>query len=273
MKIKKLDFKTVPDAGVLVFMGRTKSGKTNAMRGVMYEKCRRFKKCIVMTGSNTAAVDFGENIPGCFIHEGFHEQLLERIVDKQDLDQKLGKCEPIVIVLDDLAYLADHIKNLEIMRRIFYNGRHYKILLLLSFQYCKSFPPNLRDQIAFVFCTFNKNPLRRKSVFETFNNVFDSFDTFDTAMVTLTENYKVMVLDHSNNASNRIEDNVFWYKAPFPALKWRMNSGGSMWRFHKNRYDPRYFLRPRQAPEPQPTTTRKKPATRRKRKSTAQFET
>jgi len=198
-----------------------------------------------MTGSATSAADFSKHVPNCFVYDGFDEEVLERVVDKQDRDQKLGNCKPLCIVLDDLAYLARNIQRSDVIKRIMYNGRHYKILLLMSMQYCKLFPPDFRSNVNFVFCTFEKNPDNRRHVFEAFNNVFRDFDSFDKAMCALTSDYKCMVLDNCSSKSMSVIDNVFWYKAHYPAMKWRMNPGGSMWRFHTKRYDPRYFMRQR----------------------------
>lgn len=196
-----------------------------------------------MSGSATSADDFAQHVPSCFVYDGFHEDVLERVVEKQNRDQKLGCCKPIVVVLDDLAYLAAHIKSCDVVKRIFFNGRHYKIFLLLSMQYVKLFPPEFRSNINFVFCTMEKNPANRRLVFEAFNNIFKDFDSFDRAFCTLTTDYKCMVLDNVSNKSMAIQDNVFWYKAAYPPAQWIMNRGGSMWRYHKQRYDPRYFLR------------------------------
>lgn len=241
--ICKLDVECIPAQGVCVFVGRTNTGKTLLMRDIMAYKCRNFKKCVVMTGSSTSASDFAQHVPACFVYDGFREDVLEKIVDKQDRDQKLGRCKHIAIILDDLAYLATHIKSCEVIKRIMFNGRQYKILLFLSMQYCKLFPPDFRSNINFVFCTFEKNPLNRRHVFEAFNNVFRDYDAFDRAMCALTKDYRAIVLDNCSSKSMAIADNVFWYKAHYPALEWRMNDGGSMWRFHNRMYDDRYFLR------------------------------
>ena len=42
--------------------------------------------------------------------------------------------------------------------------------------------------------------------------MFPDFNTFCQAMDATTENYECMVI-HNNAKSNKIEDQVFWYKA------------------------------------------------------------
>lgn len=241
--IRKLDIKSIPPRGVCVFVGRSNTGKTLLMRDIMYHKCRNFKKAIIMTGSANSANDFSKHVPGLFVYDGFREDILESAVNKQDRDQKMGKCTSLLIVLDDLAYLAAHIKSCEVIKRIFFNGRQYEILLLLSMQYCKLFPPEFRSNCNYIFCCFEKNPQNRRHVFEAFNNVFNSYEAFDASMCALTPNYRVMVLDNCSNKSMAICDNVSWYKAQFPVPHFQVNPGGSMWRFHLRNYDPKYFLK------------------------------
>lgn len=249
-QVHRLDIREVPPRGVLVFVGRSNSGKTLLMRSIMAAKCRQFKKAIVMTGSANSAADFAQHVPGCFVHDGFKEDILEQAVDKQDRDQKAGRCTSLLIVLDDLAYMAKAIKSCPVIKRIFFNGRQYEILLLLSMQYCKTFPPEFRSNCNYIFCCFEKNPMCRQNIFTAFNNVFSTFDAFDRAMCAITPGYRAMVLDNCTNKSMAIADNVFWYKAEYPPLQWQMNPGGSMWRYHARNFDPRYYLRPAAAPEP-----------------------
>jgi hypothetical protein len=243
--IRKLDMRSVPDVGVCIFDGRSNSGKTLLIREVMRQKSRHFKKALIMTGSATTAREMASHVPDCFIYDGFHETVLEKAVDKQDVDAMQGKCTPLLVVLDDLAYLADKIKSCEVIKKIFFNGRHYRILLLLSMQYCKLFPPAFRSNVNYVFLTNEKNPMNRTLVHDAFNNIFASRDSFDRAMVSITQGYRAMVLDNWSNSSMSISDNVFWYKAPFPAIKWQMNPGGSIWRYHSRHYDSKYYLKPK----------------------------
>ena len=264
-RVYKFDPRSLPNEGIFIFLGRTGSGKTILMEDILGYKANYFKRAIVMTGSAAAAVRFGQHIPPIFVHDGddaFDEKLLVQIVDTQDLAVKKCQCprcrdepgydkkwlrrclcKPIVIVLDDLGYLAKSIQKCTVIKRIFQNGRHFRIMLLLSVQYCKSFPPELRQQVSFVFACFEKNPENRRRVFEAFNTVFDRVKDFDIVMRQCTQNREVMVMSNVFSQSFSISDNVFWYKAPYPPLPWRLNEGGSAWRFHEMRYDPQYYVR------------------------------
>ena len=52
----------------------------------------------------------------------------------------------------------------------------------------------------------------RKRIYENFAGMFTTFESFCRVMDQCTENYECLVI--SNNAkSNRLEDQIFWYKA------------------------------------------------------------
>ena len=54
-------------------------------------------------------------------------------------------------------------------------------------------------------------------------------------MDSCTENYECLVLDNTGK-SNKIEDNVFWYKAPI-RRNFRLGSD-ALWQYHKSHYNP-----------------------------------
>jgi len=57
---------------------------------------------------------------------------------------------------------------------------------------------------------------------------------FFQVMDSCTENYECLVFDNTGR-SNRIEDNVFWYKAPI-RRNFRIGSD-AMWQYHRQHYN------------------------------------
>jgi hypothetical protein len=226
-------------------IGKTKSGKTVLMEDILSYKRHYFKRAVIMTGSPGAAKTFKAHFPQIFIHDTYDEGLLERLLDLQVYNDNLNQLQPLLIVLDDLGYMAKDIQKSEVIKRIFMAGRHFKILLILSMQYCKAFEPDLRSNVDYIFVCFEKNPLNRRRIYEAYNTIFPTFAEFDRVMVDCTRDREVLVLSNTFSQSIDVCDNVFWYKAPFPVLDWRLNEGGSCWRFHKKHFDPMYFTRPR----------------------------
>jgi hypothetical protein len=110
------------------------------------------------------------------------------------------------------------------------NGRHYKSLFIITMQYPLGIPPNLRTNIDYVFILRENIVSNRRRIYEQFAGMFSSFDMFCQVMDQCTENYECLVV-HNASKSNRIEDQVFWYKADsHPSFQlghpdiWRFNS-------------------------------------------------
>ena len=92
------------------------------------------------------------------------------------------------------------------------NGRHWKILYIVALQYVMGIPPQLRTNIDFIFILRENIVANRKRLYDQFAGMFPDFDSFCQIMDQCTENYECIVIDN-NAKSNKIEDQVFWYKA------------------------------------------------------------
>ena len=90
--------------------------------------------------------------------------------------------------------------------------RHWKVMLIITMQYPLGIPPNLRTNIDYVFILRENYLSNRKKIWENYASMFPTLESFCSIMDQTTENYECMVI--SNNAkSNKINDQVFWYKA------------------------------------------------------------
>jgi hypothetical protein len=85
-------------------------------------------------------------------------------------------------------------------------------MLIITMQYPLGIPPNLRTNIDYVFILRENYLSNRKKIWENYASMFPTLESFCSIMDQTTENYECMVI--SNNAkSNKINDQVFWYKA------------------------------------------------------------
>ena len=115
------------------------------------------------------------------------------------------------VILDDCLYDNTWARD-KLMRLLFMNGRHWKIMLVITMQYPLGVPPNLRTNIDYTFILREPYINNRKRIYENFAGMFTTFESFCQVMDQCTENYECLVI--ANNAkSNRLEDQIFWYKA------------------------------------------------------------
>ena len=98
------------------------------------------------------------------------------------------------------------------MRLLFMNGRHWKIMLVITMQYPLGIPPNLRTNIDYVFILREPYIKNRRIIHENYAGMFPTFESFAQIMDQCTENYECLVINN-NAKSNRLQDQIFWYKA------------------------------------------------------------
>lgn len=245
--VNRFDPKKVPDLGVVVFVGRSGSGKTVAITDLLYHKRKKFDRVLVMSGSSDTAAHFSKHVPPICVFEGFDEQRINNIYMEQEANVARGVCKPLLIILDDLMYQSKILEKSEVMNRIFMNGRHAQILMFISMQYCKSIGPQLRQQATFIFATREKNPENRGRLYESFNTVFRSRAEFESVFNACTQNREILVLSNIYNESDAVVDNAFWWKAKL-RNKFRVNKRSVAWALSKQLYDKDHLLRQHHPP-------------------------
>jgi hypothetical protein len=98
------------------------------------------------------------------------------------------------------------------MRLLFMNGRHWKIMLVITMQYPLGIPPTLRTNVDYVFILREPYIANRKRIYENYAGMFPTLESFCQVMDQCTENYECLVINN-NVKSNKLQDQIFWYKA------------------------------------------------------------
>ena len=221
LQLRKFDISTIDDDKVVVLIGKRETGKSFLVRDLLYHH-RDLPIGTVISPTESANKFFSEIIPPLFIHDEYTPGVIENVVKRQKLmmknvdhhSQVYGNCnmDPrAFLVLDDCLYDASWTKDKNI-RLLFMNGRHYKIMFLITMQYPLGVPPSLRTNIDYVFILRENLVSNRKRIYENYAGMFPSFDIFCQVMDQCTENFECLVINN-NAKSNRLEDQVFWFKA------------------------------------------------------------
>ena len=100
-------------------------------------------------------------------------------------------------------------------------------------QYALGVPPNLRTNIDYVFILRENYVSNRKRLYEHYAGMFPNFEMFCQVMDQCTENYECLVINN-NARSNKLTDQVFWYKAEArPDYK---IGGSQYWEYSEKHY-------------------------------------
>ena len=220
--MKKITFKPNENQGpVIVLIGRRDTGKSFLVRDLLYYH-QDIPIGTVISGTEAGNGFYGNMVPKLFIHDEYNTAIIENILKRQKIVMKQVKKEKqaygrsnidprTFVILDDCLYDNTWARD-KLMRLLFMNGRHWKILLVITMQYPLGVPPNLRTNIDYTFILREPYIANRKRIYENFAGMFPTFESFCQVMDQCTENYECLVVSN-NTKSNKLEDQIFWYKA------------------------------------------------------------
>lgn len=228
LRLKKFNMAEIDDDKVVVLIGKRDTGKSYLCKDLLYYH-QHIPVGAVISATESANQFYGKMIPPLFIHDEYDERIVSRLLQRQkkamdkynqekiDVKKQGGDVGQVTtdprafLILDDCLYDSSWTKSKDI-RSIFMNGRHYKLMFIVTMQYALGIPPNLRTNIDYVFILRENIVSNRKRLYESYAGMFPTFEVFCQVMDQCTENYECLVI--SNNAkSNMLEDQVFWYKA------------------------------------------------------------
>jgi hypothetical protein len=227
LELKKFDMKNIsfkPDENkgpVVVLIGRRDTGKSYLVRDLLYYH-QDIPIGTVISGTEAGNGFYSAHVPKLFIHDEYSTAIIENILKRQKMVLKevnkhlknYKKCniDPrAFVILDDCLYDNTWTKD-KMMRLLFMNGRHWKIMLIITMQYPLGVPPNLRTNIDYVFILREPYITNRKRIWENYAGMFPTFESFCQVMDQCTENFECLVINN-NAKSNKLSDQIFWYKA------------------------------------------------------------
>jgi hypothetical protein len=206
---------------VIVMIGRRDTGKSFLVRDLLYHH-QDIPIGTVISGTEAGNGFYSEHVPKLFIHEEYNSVLIENVLRRQKnvLKQMNKEIEAYgrttidpraFVILDDCLYDQSWARD-KLMRLLFMNGRHWKVMLIITMQYPLGVPPNLRTNIDYVFILRENYLTNRKRIWENYASMFPTLEAFCSIMDQTTENFECLVINN-NSKSNKLTDQIFWYKA------------------------------------------------------------
>ena len=227
LELKKFDMKNIsfkPNESkgpVVVLIGRRDTGKSFLVRDLLYYH-QEIPIGTVISGTEEGNGFYGKLVPKLFIHNEYNTAIIENILKRQKTVLKQIKKEMetykkstidarTFVILDDCLYDNTWARD-KMMRLLFMNGRHWKVMLIITMQYPLGVPPTLRTNIDYVFILREPYIANRKRIYDNYAGMFPTFESFCQVMDQCTENFECLVINN-NSKSNKLQDQVFWYKA------------------------------------------------------------
>jgi hypothetical protein len=206
---------------VFYIIGSRGSGKSVLIIDLLYYH-KDIPVACVISPTEFSNKCFSNHVPKLFIHEEYHSVIIENVLRRQTVMIKQKRrdlatygrtqLDPrIIVILDDCLYDNTWSRD-KLMRSCFLNVRHYGIFLIISSQAPLGIGPQLRNNIDYTFIFRTSNYKEKKKIYENYAGMFPTFESFCSIFDQTTTGYDCMVI-HNTSRSNKLEEQVFWYKA------------------------------------------------------------
>lgn len=215
--LKKFDMSSIADDSTVIIIGKRNTGKSFLTMDFMYYH-QDLPVGTVISPTENYNNFYKDIVPKIFIHQEPTPELLKNIIKRQDSavrsHRKNKDTDPrAFLIMDDcMAYATAWVRD-KMTKIIFMNGRHLKVLTLITLQDSLGITPELRTNTDYVFILREPRVNMRKRLYEHYTGgMFKSFEIFCKVLDSCTENYECLVIDNKTR-SNKLEDQVYWYKA------------------------------------------------------------
>lgn len=243
--ISRFDMKRIVPGSVVLVLGARGTGKTTIILELLYHM-RDYQMGNIMVDTLDTAATYATHLPDSLIFSQYDPKVVKQLIIQQEKQiqqckrEKVNPCvvrSPKFLILDDLGF-SKAINKDEILKRIYSNGRHFKLTTVIAAQYCMQVPKECRLMFDYIFVTYEKTKRFRQQIYDQFDVGFPDESTLHAIMTSCTKDYSVMVLDKRSTGLLGLEDSVFHFKAK-PNRKFKVGSP-LLWKFHEKYYNRMY---------------------------------
>lgn len=222
LQIKQFLLENMIENPAIVMIAKRASGKSWVCRAIL-KHFRDIPAGIIIAPTERMANPpfYSEFFPDSYIHYEYKSEIIEKLlyrqhcmIEKQIDAQKEGRIiDPRAFILMDdcLSKKGSWMKDQPIMELLF-NGRHYRLMYLLTMQFPLGITPELRCNFDYIFLLAEDIYSNLKRLYEHYAGMFPTFDSFRQVFQAITDNYGAMVIVNRGARASFL-DKIFWFKA------------------------------------------------------------
>lgn len=215
----------------------TVTHNTTLIKSILYAKKHIFPVGVAMSGTEDSNDAYKQIFPSTFVYNKYDVDVVRNYIKRQKIARDYLANPWSILLLDDCTD-SPSIFNEPIQQGLYKRGRHWKMLYILSLQYCMDIKPVIRTNVDGTFILRETNLKNRKLLWENYAGIIPDFSMFCDILDKITDDYTALYI-HNATTSNKLEDCLFWYKAK-PAPYGFKFGCPEYWAFHKDRYNPEY---------------------------------
>lgn len=202
---------------------------------------------------------YGKFFPEVYIHYEYKSEIIEKILYRQQFiihksreKEKEGKkVDPrVFLIMDDCLSSKGSWMRDEPIMQLFFDGRHYQIMYILTMQFPLGIKPELRCNFDYIFLLSEDFYSNQKRLHEHYAGMFPTFGSFRQIFMDLTNDYGSMVIVNRGSRKSFL-DKVFYFKANREVIdkigcdqfnEFNNNNYNPNWRFKNKPFDINKFM-------------------------------
>lgn len=197
--VNRMSYNMFRPGYTIILYGPRRSGKSKFIRNICQRMAPWFPEVVCFTMTKSSAEYFNW-LPYNRVIEGLDEELLEKLFKhQQKLKEAMSRGEDVgnpnlLVILDDC--MAEGLRYKKTFNKLFYNGRHVNITLIVAVQDVRGIAPSATINCD-VACTFSLPDHRgRDTIREKFSDYLtrDEFDNlYDSE--SINKKYHIVMFD------------------------------------------------------------------------------
>ena len=213
------------------------TGKTTLIDRLLYEKKHIIPTGWVMSGTEDSNGHFKEFMESLFVFTKLQVDRISSSIRRQRIAINYTKCPWAVWIADDCTD-DPKIFNKPLFQGLYKNGRHWKMMWILSVQYVMDSKIYMRTNTDGTFIGRESNMDNRKKLWKQYAGCVPTFDLFNALMDELTSDFS-WIFVRNNYPSNKLEELVFYWQPPPCPKGWKFGCR-EYHEFASARYNPEY---------------------------------
>lgn len=207
----------------IAVLGQTGSGKSV----VTWALCHAYAPVIdlALVFCPTAEENnYSDIVPPSCIFEEFDEEYILNLIRYQNrCAKKYGRenLRSILVILDDLSFDSKMCRT-KGFRKLFCNGRHANITVIMTTQFVMDMPTTIRAQLQMVFTAREFTDNIMEKLHDNYFSAINKYQDFRRVMDEITQERTMLVLRKSFKDAGSPDRLLFWYQAPFPKAKFKL---------------------------------------------------
>lgn len=219
MQFKEFDPSAATNLSAALIVGTRSTGKP-----VLVKHLLRHLNCphnVLVSETEEGIRLYGDEIPDENVYGQYKQAVVDDFIDRQKkvLKEKQEGVDPrACIVFEDCLFDNAWMKHIG-MKILFMNGRCLKATHIMVMQYPWTIAPPMRANTDYIFLFKDNNQANRLRLYDMYaGGLFETFEAFCQAFDDITAEPHTCMVINNTAYSNRLEDVVMRYKAPYIAI-------------------------------------------------------